>query len=85
MSLPLVRNDLHVQTATLGTSTLHLAGSDSRVNQVLDVSLQPSSEVFVQRASTGQHNVLVESTANIDWRRLDNIVDNSGERGQKVG
>jgi len=85
MTLALVRDDLDLQTPALGTAAAQLALADALVYQLLDVALQAATKVFVQRAAAGQDDVLVQAAAHVDGRRLDDLVDDNGERGQEVG
>ena len=82
--LPLVCDDLNLQTAAPGAAAAHLAGSDSCVHQLLDVALQPPAKVLVQRAAAGQDDVLVKATANVDRRLLNHGVDDVGEGREEI-
>lgn len=83
--LPLVRDDLHLQATTPRTSAAYLTGADAVVDQVLDIPLQPAAKVLVQRATTREHDVLVQTTTNVDGAGLDNAVDHGGQGRQEVG
>lgn len=83
--LPLVRDDLHLQATAPRASAAHLTGADAVVDQVLDVSLQPAAKVLVQRATTREHDVLVQATTDIDGAGLDDTVDDGGQGREEVG
>lgn len=83
--LPLVRDDLHLQATAPRASAANLAGADAVVDQVLDVPLQPAAKVLVQRATTREHDVLVQATTDVDGAGLDDAVDHGGQGRQEVG
>jgi hypothetical protein len=62
-----------------------LTARDSSIHNVFHVPLQPLPKVLEHRASTRQHNVLVQSSSDIDGTGLDDGVDDLGERGEEVG
>ena len=86
MSLPLMRNDLHLQPPTLSTRPAPGLGRlDPRVDQMPNISLQAATEVFVEGGAAGEDDVLVEASSHVNGRGLDDAVDDGGERGEEVG
>lgn len=86
MSLPLMRNNLHLQPATFRPRPApRLGRPDPRIDQVLDIPLQAAAEVLVEGRAAGEDDVFVEAAADVDGRGLDDAVDDGGERGQEVG
>ena len=83
--LPLVRDNLHLQATAPRTSATHLTGADAIVDQMLDVTLQPTTKVLVQRATTREHDVLVQTTTNVDGAGLDDAVNDGGQGRKEVG
>lgn len=84
MSLSLVRDNLDLETTTLRTTAAHLASADPRVDEVLDIALQPTPEILVQCATTRENDVLVETAPDVDGALLDDAVDDDGEGRQEV-
>ena len=79
VSLPLVCNDLYVETTTLCASAARLRGLDAGVYQMPDITLQTATKVLVQSRSTRQYNVLVSSSSYVNRRGLNHVVDNGGK------
>lgn len=50
-----------------------------------DIPLQPPAEILVEGGAAGENDILVEASANVDGRLLDDAIDDGGERGQEVG
>ena len=66
MPLPLVRHNLHLHASAPSTSTPRLASPYARIDQVLDVPLQASPEILVQRRASRKDNILVQPAAYVD-------------------
>ena len=79
-------DDIDLDSARLHqAATSLLASGNSSIHDSLDVSLQPLSKVLEHGGSTGQDDVLVQASSDIDWRSLDDSVNDLGEGSQKVG
>ena len=70
----------HLHEATRG----RLGSRQSLVNNVLQIALEPPVKVREHGASAAEHNALVQPSPDVDRRRLDDIVDDLGQRSQKV-
>lgn len=86
VSLPLVAYNLHLHATALRARVApRLRSPDTVIDHMLDIPLQPASEIAVERRPAREDNVLVEALPYIDGRGLDDAIHDNGERGQEVG
>ena len=75
--------DLKGDSLDLSTRQL-LAPLDPVIDGTLDITLETLTEITEHSGTTRQDDVLVETTTTIDGAALDGVIDNLGERDQKV-
>jgi len=85
VSLLLVGDHVHVNASGPHVgSRSGLAGLDPLVDYEFQILLKTSSKVFEHCRASGKDDILVKSTTDIDGRRLNRIINDSGQRGEKV-
>ena len=85
VALTLVRYHLYFKAAAASTAAADLAGVDAVIHKVLDISLQPSAKIFVERAATRQDNILVQTATNVNGRLLNDAINDHGQGSEEVG
>lgn len=87
----MVRDDIDFEGNRLDLSSAQfLAALDAVVDKALDVTLQTLAKIFEHGGTTGEDDVLVETTTGIDGARLDGGIDDVREgveeiRGEDLG
>ena len=80
-----VGNDVDLKGNSLDLTTAQLlAPLDPVIDSPLHISLQPLTEITEHSGTTRQNDVLVETTTTINRATLDSVINNLGERDQKV-
>lgn len=59
MSLPLVRDNLDLQTTRLRTTGARLRGLNARVDEVPDIALETTPKIFVESGPAGEDDILL--------------------------
>ena len=84
--LPLVRNNLETSRPPLLAPPLRTSLARMRASTSCLISrCNRLAEILVERAATGQNDVLVETPSDIDRGGLDHPVDDVGQGRQEVG
>ena len=80
-----VGDDVDLERESLDLSTAQLlAPLNPVVNSTLNITLETLAKITEHGRTTRQNNVLVETTTAIDGAALDGVIDNLGERDQKI-